>query len=165
MNLYDVIKARRSVRQYLPTPVEKEKLARIYEAVRQAPSACNLQPWRFLILKTAEYKERLDGILQDWAMQAPYIVVALGNRKTAWQRDGESIHPIDVAIAVEHLILAATAEGLGSCWICAFDREAMGRVLNPEPEWEIIAATPLGYPNDSNPRTERKPLTEIIEER
>lgn len=163
MTLYEAINARRSVRKYQSVPVEQEKLDRILEAVRLAPSACNLQPWRFVILKSREKRVRMKGILQDWALEAPLIIVALGNRRTAWQRDGESIHQVDVAIAFEHLTLAAAAEGLGTCWICAFDRQAVVQTFGLGPEWEPVAVTPLGYADESRPRTPRKHIGEIVQ--
>ena len=164
MDFFDVVRERRSVRHYRPAPVPRQKLDRLWEAVRWAPSACNLQPWRFLVIKSPLYRSRLSGILQDWALGAPLIVVALGSRVNAWQRDSESIHPIDVAIATEHLVLAAAAEGLGTCWICAFDRAAMAQALELPAEWDPVAVTPLGYPDDPSPRTNRKPLSEIVQE-
>jgi nitroreductase len=164
MNFYEVIHARRSVRNFHSTPINPEKLTRIWEAVRLAPSACNLQPWRFLVVKSDVMRAKISRILQPWALTAPLLVVALGNRKTAWRRDGQSYHEVDVAIAMEHLVLAAAAEGLGSCWICAFDREAMHRALALEPEWDAVAVTPLGMPDDSSPRTIRKPLSDILKE-
>jgi nitroreductase len=164
MDLYEAIKIRRSVRNYKPAPVEPDKLARIWEAVRLAPSACNLQPWHFLLLKSPGARARLRGILSDWALTAPLLVVGLGNRQTAWRRDRESIHALDVAIAAEHLMLAAAAEGLGTCWICAFDRHALSRALNLEAQWDPVVVTPLGYADDPNPRTLRKAVIEIVQE-
>ena len=164
MDFYQTVTSRRSVRVYTRSPVPQDKLNRIWEAVRLAPSACNLQPWRFLLVRSSEARARIAPIFQDWVINAPVIVIALGNRKTAWQRDGESIHPIDVAIAFEHLALAAAAEGLGTCWICAFDRQALRRALALEPEWDPVAVTPLGFANDPNPRTTRKSVTEFVRE-
>ena len=162
MDLYEAIQTRLSVRRYLPAPVEPDKLSRMWEAVRLAPSACNLQPWRFLVLQSPEARLRTRGVVPDWAYAAPVLVVALGNTRQAWHRDGESIHSVDVAIAVEHLILAAAAEGLGTCWICAFDRLALRRNLALEPEWDPVAIIPVGYADDHNPRSQRKPLNNIL---
>lgn len=164
MNFYEVINARRSVRNYRPTPVSPDKLARIWEAVRLSPSACNLQPWRFMLVRTDIMRARVSRVLQPWVMTAPLIVVALGNRHTGWRRDGESYHEVDVAIAVEHLVLAATAEGLGTCWICAFDRQMMRLALNLDDDMDPVAVTPLGYPDDPSPRTPRKAVSEIVRE-
>lgn len=164
MNLYQVIQARRSVRNYLPKSVSKEQLGRIWEAVRLSPSACNLQPWRFLVVKSPEMRARLAKVLQPWAMTAPLLVVALGNKNTGWRRDGVSYHEVDVTIAFEHLVLAAAEEGLGTCWICAFNRQAAHEALKLGPEWDPVAITPLGYPNDPSQRTPRKAVSEIVKE-
>lgn len=164
MNFYDVVAARRSVRNYRSTPVALDKLSRILDAVRLAPSACNLQPWKFLVVKSDVMRARISRVLQPWVMTAPLIIVALGNRKTGWRRDGQSYHEVDVAIAFEHLVLAAAAEGLGTCWICAFDRQAMRLALNLDEDWDTVAVTPLGLPDDPNPRTLRKPLADIARE-
>jgi nitroreductase len=163
MDFYEIVRTRRSVRKYKPTPVEKDKLDRIWEAVRQAPSACNMQPWRFLLVRSREMRQKLSPILQPWAASAPELIVALGNRTTAWQRDGESIHCVDVAIAFEHLVLAAASEGLGTCWICAFNRKNASQALQLPPEWEPVAITPLGYADDSNVQPDRKSIEEIVE--
>lgn len=164
MDIYEVIRARRSVRKYRSDPLPEEKLQRIWEAVRWAPSACNIQPWLFLIVKSQATRNRLMGIIQSWALEAPVLVVALGNRETAWRRDNESIHPVDVAIAVEHLVLAATAEGFGTCWICAFDRRRLSKALNIAPELDPVAVVPIGYSADDSPRSSRKEIGEIFRE-
>jgi len=162
MDFYEAIKARRSVRRYTQTSVPEAALNRILEATRLAPSACNRQPWNFLILKTAEHKKSLAGIFQDWVMTAPLLVVALGHPAEAWELDGRSVHEIDVAIAFEHLALAATAEGLGTCWICAYNHAALDRALAVEPGWQSVAVTPLGFPDDPTPRNGRKPIGELF---
>ncbi len=164
MDFYEVVKNRRSIRNFKPAPIPPAVLGRVWAAVQLAPSACNLQPWRFLLVNSPQMRARLKGILSDWVFTAPLIVAALGNRWHAWKRDGESIHPIDVAIATEHLVLAATAEGLGACWICAFDRNAVQAALGFGSEWEAVAMIPLGYPDDPTPPNPRKPLAEIIYE-
>jgi nitroreductase len=163
MDLYQAIRERRSVRNYQSTPIPQETLNRIWEAVRWAPSACNLQPWRFVVMACAEARPGLKNILGDWVFTAPLLVVGLGNRQQAWSRDGESIYPIDVAIATEHLVLAAAAEGLGTCWICAFDRRALHRAMHLSPEWDPVVVTPLGFASDFSPRTTRKPISELIQ--
>ncbi len=164
MDFYDVVTARRSVRGYRPDPIPAEKLARIEEAIQLAPTACNLQPFRFLFLKSSHAKQPVCACYtQPWFAEAPVVVVALGNRETAWKRfDGTSAHTIDVAIAMEHLVLAATAEGLGTCWVCAFDQKKLTRKLDLAPEWEPVALTPLGYPAVAPEAKPRKPITEII---
>ena len=163
MNLYEVIQKRRSIRKYKQQPIPPDVLSRIGDAVRLAPSACNLQPLKFLVISSKEKKKSLKGIIQDWALEAPLLVVALGNKELAWRRDSESVHQIDVAIAVEHLVLAAIAEGLGSCWILAYDRKALSDALNISKEWEPVAVVPVGYPAHNLPATSKKEIPEIFE--
>lgn len=175
MELHDVIRTRRSIREFRSTPVEQEKLDRIWEAVRMAPSACNIQPWKFLLVQSDTVRARIETVLKagrdgqgkmrmPWVMQAPLIVVALGDRDKAWKRfDGTSAHIIDVSIAVEHLVLAAHAEGLGTCWVCAFDQTALHQALKLEPEWDPVALTPLGYPAKFPSEITRKTASEIVQ--
>lgn len=167
MEFYDVISKRRSVRGYSGQAVEEDKLERIMEAVRQAPSACNKQPFRFLIIKDPAPKEKIcEAYPQPWLKDAPLAVVALGNSDKAWQRfSGTSAHVIDVSIAMEHLVLAATAEGLATCWICAFDQQKLHTRMGIGPEWEVIALTPLGYGTvtpEAPPRKSRDELFAIL---
>lgn len=162
MDLYEAIKLRRSVRHYKQTSVPEAALNRIFEAARLAPSACNRQPWKFLVLKTAEKRKALAGLFHDWVITAPLMVVALGHPEEAWELDGRSIHEVDIAIAFEHMVLAATAEGLGTCWICAYNHAALDRALGVEPGWKSLAVTPLGYPDDSSPRMGRKPIEQLF---
>lgn len=175
MDLYEVMKQRRSIRKFKSTPVEDDKLNRIFNAIQIAPSACNLQPWRFLFVNSDTLRTRVadaatlgrDGksnMKKLWVMSAPIIVIGLGNRETAWKRfDRTSSHAIDVTIATEHLVLAAANEGLGTCWVCAFDQNAMHAALELEPEWEPVVLLPLGYPDESPESTGRKAISDIVE--
>ena len=176
MEFYEVINVRRSIRKFKPTPVEQEKLDRIWETIRIAPSACNYQPWRFLIVKSDGMRAKVDEALKlgrdgkgkmsmVWAMNAPLIIIGLGNKAEAWKRfDGSPSHVIDVTIAMEHLILAAANEGLGTCWICAFGQDAMHRALDLDENWEAVALTPLGYPDEEPKEKERKTVPGFVEE-
>ncbi|MFA4944811.1 MAG: nitroreductase family protein [Lentisphaeria bacterium] len=166
MEFHEVLRARRSIRGFKPDPIPQPALDRIFEAVRIAPSACNLQPWKFLILQSPEAKAPVHEVYTrgTWLREAPLIIVALGNRKTAWRRvDHSSSHIIDVSIAMEHLVLAAAAEGLGTCWICAFDQHALHQRLGLTSEWDVVALTPLGRPDATPGPFQRKELAEILE--
>ncbi len=165
MDFYEVLRRRRSIRGYASDPIDEAVLGRLFEAVSLAPSACNLQPIRFLFIRDAEVRRRVCSCYpRPWLAEAPVIVAALGHRETAWRRlNGTSAHTIDVSIAMEHLILAAAAEGLGTCWICAFDQEAMRQALRLPECWDVVAITPLGRPSAAPGPQTRKPLAEIIE--
>lgn len=165
MDVYGAIAQRRSIRGFKPDAIPEAVIGRLKEAIRLAPSACNLQPWKFLFVQSLE-KRRLVGevyVRGTWLVEAPLIVVALGNRQSAWKRvNGTSAHVIDVSLAFEHLVLAATAEGLGTCWVCAFDQELLHHKLGLEPDWEVVAMTPVGYPNAEPRPLSRKPAAEIF---
>lgn len=165
MSIYDLLKKRISVRKYLPGGVEIEVIRRIMEGVNISPSARNLQPWHFIVITDQKLK---DDLFPDrkWAAEAPYVVVACGDESQAWVRptDGKNHVDIDIAIAMENLVLLATEEGLGSCWICYFDPDAVTRVLDLPKNLKPIAMTPLGIPaiNEDKPHV-RKELSDIVE--
>jgi len=164
MDFYEVIRNRRSIRGYEPDPVPEAALERIKEAVRLAPSACNRQPWHFLVISDTEMREKIYQCYPSaWVKSAPLIVVACGNPESAWHRlEGNSAVDIDLGIAMEHLVLAATAEGLGTCWICAFDVNKMTETVGVEEPWRALAITPLGYPKEAPRALQRKEMSEIF---
>lgn len=149
MEFYETIRTRRSARGYQPEkPVPNESLARIAEAIDLAPSACNRQPVKFLFVRNPELRAKICGVYQAaWLKEAPVIAVVLGCDEKAWHRlEGDSIVPVDAAIAMEHFMLAAAAEGLGTCWICAFRRDEMDKILGVAGSpWRSVAISPLGY--------------------
>ncbi|MHC4592646.1 MAG: nitroreductase family protein [Planctomycetota bacterium] len=167
MDFYEVVEQRRSVRAYRNDPVEEEKLERILNAVRLAPTAANRQPMQFYVIRDAALRARmLEAYSQKWFAEAPVIVCACARPGEAWQRvDGKNYADVDVTIAMDHLILAATAEGLGTCWIGAFKPDRLREVLDLPPELEPVALTPLGYPAAQPAPTPRKALDEIVENR
>ena len=164
MDYYEVTRKRRSIRAYENRDVEEDKLKRILEAARIAPSAANIQPWRLIVIRKMEAKQKLKAAYaRAWFWTAPVAICACGITSEAWKRsDGKTYLDVDVAIAMDHLILAATAEGLGTCWIGAFDPTEVKRILNLSPEIEPIALTPLGYPAESPQPKPRKPWEEVI---
>ncbi|MFQ6097077.1 MAG: nitroreductase family protein [Armatimonadota bacterium] len=164
MDLYEAIESRRSVRAYKSQPVEEDKLLRILEAARLAPSAANRQPWVFYVVRDEAKRAALkEAYGREWFYTAPVIVVACARPAIGWVRmDGKAYLEVDVAIAMQHLILAATAEGLGTCWIGAFDPDAVRRVLELSDDVEPIAMTPVGYPDVTPKPTQRKPLYELV---
>ncbi|MCM8815219.1 MAG: nitroreductase family protein [Candidatus Omnitrophica bacterium] len=164
MEFQDLISKRYSVRAYKKDPVEKWKIEKILEAARFAPSAANRQPYKIIVIETEGRKEELKRIYSaEWFVQAPLIVGICAIKNIAWSRkDGKNHADIDCAIAMDHMILAATDLGLGSCWICAFDVEQARRILGIPPEVEPVAFTPVGYPDDLPKEKRRKPIEEIV---
>lgn len=167
MEFHDVVRSRRSIRAYRSDPFEEEKLERILEAARRAPSAANRQPVYFYVIRDEEARSSLlEAYSQQWFANAPVIICACSRPDEAWRRsDGKSYADVDLAIAMDHLILAATAEGLGTCWIGAFKPEPLRRVLDIPDELEPVALTPLGYPDEEPAERPRKDLDEIVEYR
>ncbi len=147
MDFYEVIKKRRSIRGYQADPVPEAALKRIMEAVWWAPSACGRQPYRFLVVTNPEMHERIYKCYPNvWLKEAPMIVVACGNAEESWHRlDGQPAVDLDLGIAMEHLVLAAAAESLGTCWVCAYDVDAMTKAVNLEAPWRALAITPVGF--------------------
>lgn len=164
MEFYDVVKNRKSIRAYKNEPIAKDALKRIGEAVNLAPSACNIQPWCFRIILNREIRDGICSCYKnEWLKQAPAIVVAIGNREAAWKRlEGASIIDVDIGIAMEHLVLAATAEGLGTCWVCAYDVSRMNSILGILPPWEVIAISPLGKAAENPEPRKRKPISDVF---
>lgn len=153
MDFYDVIKKRRSIRSYKSDPVPQESLQRIAEAVYFAPSACNMKPWKIKIVTDPELRAKIAAnYTQAWLAEAPAIAVIIANNKQCWMRfEGDPIVQVDVGIAMEHLILAATAEGLATCWIGAYEIKKMNAALNVTEPWNVLAISPLGY-SDAVPK-------------
>lgn len=165
MDFYDVIKNRRSIRAYKDATIPRESLARIAESVRLAPSACNIQPWSFRIVFNKQIKDKICSVYtRDWLKQAPAIIVALGNYEECWKKpDGAPAVDIDMGIAMEHLVLAARAEGLGTCWICSYDSKKMNETLNILRPWTVLAISPLGYPAEEPAHIKRKDVSSIFQ--
>jgi nitroreductase len=166
VDLYDAVRNRLSVRAYKPDPVPDELLNRVLEAGRLAPSAKNYQPWKFIVVKDEQVRAALVPACrgQDFVGQAPVVICACTLVEQAWKGMGGywSAEAVDVAIALEHIMLAATAEGLGTCWIGAFIEAEVRKVLSIPENVKPIALTPLGYPARPSHARPRKPLEEIV---
>ena len=170
MEYTELIRNRESIRNYDPDrPVPLEILKKILEAGRLAPSAKNYQPWTFLLISSAPLLEKVKACYQrEWIKDAPHILVLIGLKNEAWTRgyDGYNSVETDVSIAMTHLILAAENEGVGTCWIAAYDPALLKEAINPGENQQIYAMTPLGYPKAGFQKTalkKRKPLDEIVE--
>ena len=164
MEFLDLVKRRYSVRAYKPDPVEDAKLIEVLEAARLAPTASNRQPFQLIVIPTKGREEELSRIYhREWFVQAPLIICACGlPGETRIGEHGRDYLGIDVAIAMDHLILAATNLGLGTCWIGAFDADAAREILDLPDDFKPLIFTPLGYPADSPKHKERKALDELV---
>ena len=164
MEFLELIEKRYSVRAYKPDPVEEEKLQQVLQAARLAPTAANRQPFQLIVVHTAGREAELRRIYnRDWFVQAPLVICACGIPGRAWaRRDGKSYMDVDVAIVMDHLVLAAANAGLGTCWIAAFDPTAAREVLGLPADVEPIAFTPLGYAADQPEPKKRKALSELV---
>ena len=163
MNFLELVKNRYSCRAYQPQAVEKEKLDYVMECVRLAPSAVNKQPWQFHIVSAEPDRQKLQQCYQrDWFGTAPIYIIASVLHDEEWVRaDGKHHGDIDIAIAVEHLCLAATEQGLGTCWVCNFDAARCKQLFNLPVAEEPAVLIPLGYPADAPREKNRKPVDAI----
>jgi nitroreductase len=164
MDFYDVVNRRRSIRAYKDTEIPDSSLMKMAETLCKAPSACNFQPFNFSIVKNPETRDRIcDCYGRDWLRQAPAIIVAEADMDSCWKRlDGHPIADMDIGIAMEHIVLAAAAENLGTCWICAYDVEALNKALDIQKPWTALAISPLGYPDEKPAPRKSKPVAEIF---
>ena len=164
MDFQELIRRRYSVREYRPEPVSEEALARILEAGRLAPTAANRQPFRIVVLHAAGRQAALGRVYaRAWFLQAPVVICVCGVPEEAWVRqDGRSHMDVDAAIVMDHLILAATDEGLGTCWIAAFDPDAAREVFEVRPGEVPLLLTTLGHAADRPRPKERRSLASLV---
>lgn len=165
MDYFDLIGQRYSVRSYKPDAVEDDKLRKVLEAGVIAPTACNLQPFKLVVMPVEKHFDTLKKICRaSFFTQAPLVVGIYADMNAAWVRkDGKTYADVDAAIVMDHMILAATALGLGTCWIGAFDAQAARDAVSFGEGFEPIAFTPLGYPASTIPERQRKTLDDIVE--
>ena len=152
------------MRGYTSDPVDDEKLNAILEAARIAPTAANRQPFHIIVIHTEGRQEELRRMYdRDWFVEAPLIIVVCGEESKAWGRhDKANYGVVDTAIVMDHLILEATNQGLGTCWIGAFDAQVAREILGLPDNVDPIVMTPLGYPNAEPRGTSRKPLEKLV---
>ncbi|MFW5829009.1 MAG: nitroreductase family protein [Planctomycetota bacterium] len=167
MPILDLMAERYSVRKYQDRPVSRTLVEHVLEAGRLAPSACNLQPWHVLAFDDPAWRQRICACYRrDWLQTAPVLLVICGDRSVSWKRraDGKDACDIDIGIFVDHLTLAAVERGLGTCWICAFDPEALAAELRLPARIEPLVVLPLGYPADEpgGMHQQRRPLKDIV---
>lgn len=148
MDFMKLVTERESIRNYDPKrPVEREILEQILEAGRLAPSAANLQPWKFLLVSSEHILEQVRSVYpRAWFVEAPHILIVTGNEQLAWHRaDGYNSIETDLTIAMDHMILAAENAGVGTCWVGNFDYVALRNILQLTDDEVVFAMTPLGY--------------------
>ena len=164
MDFFETIERRYSVRGYKPDPVPDELLERVLESARLAPTACNRQPFRIVVLHTRGREDELARIYgRGWFTQAPLVLAVVALTGEAWRNQaGKSYADVDATIVMDHLILAATALGLGTCWVAAFDAQAAREILALPEGAEPVAFTPLGYAEKAPAGTGRRLLSELV---
>ncbi len=165
MNVFDAIKKRRSIRNYEDKPVEDKKLMQILESARLAPSANNKQEWRFVVVKDLETRKKLRAVSKDqkFVEEAPVVIACCAKTDGHIMTCGQACYPIDVAIAIDHMTLAAVELGLGTCWVGAFFEDKVKEILDIPKDVRIVELLTIGYPKASlnNPK-QRLSLDEIV---
>jgi nitroreductase len=163
MTVLEAIRKRYSCRAYQDKPIEREKLESIFEAARLAPSAKNLQDWRFVAVTDKETKRKIAQAAnnQTFLQNAGAIIVACSVSNEV-MRCGQAVGPIDVAIALEHIALQATELGLATCWIGSFYPEKVRPIVGMPEDVAIIELLALGYPADNRKEPNREPLEKIL---
>lgn len=181
MNFIELVSKRFSCRKFKETPLEREKILKCIESARLAPSACNSQPWRFVVIDEPELKNKIArlatsgiyGIINKFLPTAPCIIAVLADREKFIAQAGAYVmktdyYLIDIGIACEHLVLQATELGLGTCYIGYFNEKEIRKILNIQKKYKIVLLIAIGYPDEKeeekklkNPRP-RKKIEEIL---
>lgn len=163
MDTYEAIEKRYSVRAYEDRPVDQETLERILNAGRIAPSGRNDQAWKFVVTRDRPRIESLaEAAAQPWMAKAPVIIAVVSTDPEKIMHCDVPAGPVDCAIAIDHMTLAATAEGLGTCWIGHFDQQKCCEILNVPASAQIIELLPIGYPAVEAGAKKRKSLDELV---
>lgn len=173
MDFREVIAARKSIRNYSNKPINKETIMKCLEAARLAPSWANKQCWHFIVVMDKDKIEKLSSAINFWLKDAPAVVVACGDPSKSGFKNDPHYYLVDVAIAFEHFVLAATNEGLGTCWMGGFDKEIVKTLLGIPSEINVVALTPIGFPSEDDGlfskavktmvgSNKRKPIEEIV---
>ncbi|MBI5642083.1 MAG: nitroreductase family protein [Deltaproteobacteria bacterium] len=163
---YELYDRRRSVREFLDKPVGLDVLSRLLMTINRAQSAANRQPWHFIVVEKKDREELNQTLTKEGFRNAPVIIAACADPKEAWIRKTDKVNYawVDVTIAVTEMIGAATAEGLGTCWIASLDAERVKEILGVPAHIEIVGLIALGWPAAelAKENKARKPLGEII---
>lgn len=165
MNIYEVIRKRKSIRSFKDKPVEKEKLIRVLEAAHLAPSASNRQEWRFVVVQDKTTLKQLSAAAnnQKPVGEAGAVIACCAETDGHLMSCGQASYPIDVAIAMDHITLVAVEEGLGTCWIGAFSENKVKGILSIPEQIRVVELLTIGYPVDDKeiPKS-RLPMAQIV---
>ena len=160
MNCIEKILSRRSIRKFKSEPVSEEVINNILEAGRLAPTATNQQPWYFVIARTQKEKEAFSfGGFNKFTSDADFIILGLYKKSEVII---EKLSLIDVSIALQNMVITATVQGIGSCWMGAFDEKKLHDTLNLPDDSRIVGAVAFGIPNEKPRQPSKKPLKEIV---
>ena len=164
MELTEAIKKRESIRDYEDTAIPEDKLHNVLEAARLAPSASNRQRCKFIVVREGERRRELSRATggQTHVANAPVVIAAVTTMPEYVMRSGVPAHPIDLAIAVDHMTLAAVDQGLGTCWIGGFHQEEVKNILEVPENYRVVVMLTLGFPKTTGKVKVRKPIKEII---
>jgi len=159
MDLFETVEKRRSIRKFRPNPIPDKDLKKILEAGRLAPSGGNRQPWSFVVVRKPETKKKLAAVanLQRFIADADTVLIALGDPAVS-----KSLYKQDPMIAIEHMVLASTALGYGTCWIGAFNENDVKEIAKVPENMTVIALLPIGIPDENPPPKPRRAFKEVF---
>ncbi len=161
MSFLEIVRKRRSIRRYKSDPVPRKKLEYILEAGRLSPSCGNRQCWKFVVVTDQAKKKAI--ATRDWIAEAPAIIVGCARPEQSGSRFGQQYYMLDMGIAMEHMVLAAAEQGLGTCWIGAtFDEGDVKKALGVPGEVRVVGLLPLGYPAETPGPKDRKPMEDFV---
>jgi nitroreductase len=160
----EAIEKRRSIRKYEDRELEQDKLRRVLEAGRLAPSASNIQEWKYVVVRDKELKRKLAAAArgQGFVGNASAVIVGCAARTDRVMSGGQQAYPIDLAISMDHMTLAAVEEGLGTCWIGAFSEPEVKKILGIPEEVRVVCLLPVGYPAEEPGPRPRKDFEECV---
>jgi nitroreductase len=166
-DIFEIMEKRRSIRKYTDEAVGEDKLLKVLEAARIAPSAKNRQCWNYIVVKDRALLKRLGeatGYNPDITAyeKASYILVLCADPEMSSKRDNKLYYLTDAGISMQQLVLAATALGLGTCWVAGFVEQPVKELLKIPDNIKVVAITPLGYPDEKPSKRERKPMSEMV---
>lgn len=164
MEVFDAISERKSIRAYKQDEVEEQKLSRVLDAARLAPSASNRQEWKFIVVKNEATRKKLAATTygQRFVGDAPVIIVACATESKSIMTCGQPAHTVDLSIACTHIILEAWDQGLGTCWLGTFNEAEVKEILAIPERVRVVVMMPLGYPNEPGREKVRKTLEQIV---